>query len=62
MRAKTKDELKKGDELVIFGTHKGDRALNLHRVTEITEEDVIVDNCYDISPNEDGHYFVLPKQ
>lgn len=60
MRAKTKEQLKVGDEIVIFLTHKGKRSLNLHTVTELTEDDVIAD-CFDIGPNEDNHYFVLPK-
>jgi len=61
MRAKTKDELRKGDEIAVFQIKQGKRQLNVHRVTEITSEDVIVDDLWDISPNEDGHFFVLPK-
>ncbi len=61
MRAKTQDELRKGDEIAVFQINQGKRQLNVHRVTEITSEDVIVDDLWDISPNEDGHFFVLPK-
>jgi len=61
MRAKTKDELELGDEIVSVEKIKNGRRLTINVVTEITAQDVIVDDFYDIAPNEDEQYIVLPK-
>ena len=63
MRAVTKEQLQPGDELGVFETINGNRQINVYTVTSTKTKDerVIVDDLYDLDPNEDGHFFKLPK-
>lgn len=61
MTAKNIDELKIGDTIISHHFKNGKRCFMSHTITQIFDDEIVVDDIYNLAPNEDEQYIVLPK-